>query len=247
MSTRATNTDLRGQVVVVTGASSGIGRAIAMELSRAGAKLVLTARRADRLASLQASLPGPAVCHSAAIEDRNTPDELLDLALSTFGRIDGLVNNAGMLVSGPLDEVDLDGLAQMTRVNFDAPVRACHVFARALKARGSGAIVNVTSVGAYLSHSSMAVYGGLKQALETYTTALRVELKGSGVRVGSIAPGTTDTEIFEGLRARGQPVRADLSQSLAPEDVALAVRFMLERPPHVSVGRMLLVSSSEMA
>lgn len=188
---------------MITGASSGIGEAIACELAAAGMHLVITARRADRLEALRISLPVPCATLAADIEDPATPQALLALALQAHGRADVLVNNAGRVVAGPLESVDLDALAAMTRVNFDAVVRASYVFARHLKAQGSGAIVNVSSVGAYLSHSSMGVYGALKHALEVFTTALRVELKGSGVRVGSIAPGSTDTEIFEQLRARG--------------------------------------------
>jgi short-subunit dehydrogenase len=192
-------------------------------------------------------LPSPAVKLAAAIDDPATAQALLDLALTRFGRVDGLINNAGMVVAGPLETLDLDALAQMTRVNFDAPVRAAYLFARVLKAQGAGAIINVSSLGAYVSHSSMAAYTGLKQALEVFTTALRVELKGSGVRVGSIAPGTTDTEIFDGQRERGQAVMADMSHALEPGDVAAAVRFMLERPARANVARLMLVSSSEMA
>lgn len=237
--------DLRDKVAVVTGASSGIGEAIARELSAAGMHLLLTARREDRLVRLCQELPSPSVHLAAGIEDPATPQALLDLAKTRLGRVDVLINNAGLLVTGTLDTIDLDQLAQMTRVNFDAVVRSSYTFARALKAQGSGAIINVSSIGAYLSSSSMGVYSGLKHALEVYTSALRVELKGSGVRVGSIAPGTTDTEIFDGLKAAGLPVRADMSTALAPNDIAAAVRFMLERPDHANVARMLLVSSSE--
>jgi serine 3-dehydrogenase (NADP+) len=239
--------DLHNKVVVVTGASSGIGAAIARELSAAGAQLVLTARRAERLAALSQALPSPSAWLAAAVEASTTPQALLDLAHERFGRVDGLINNAGMLVSGKLDDIDLDALAQMTRVNFDAVVRASYLFARVFKAQGAGAIINVSSVGAYLSHSSMGVYGGLKQALEAFTTALRVELKGSGVRVGTVAPGTTDTEIFDHLRQAGQAVRADQTPPLEPADVAHAVRFMLTQPERATVARLLLVSSSESA
>ncbi|MDZ5455101.1 SDR family oxidoreductase [Azohydromonas lata] len=239
--------ELHDNVAVVTGASSGIGQAIARELSAAGVRLVVTARRAQRLVELQDSLGGPCACLAAAVEDPATPQALLDLARERFGRVDILINNAGMVVSGPVDRIDLDELAQMTRVNFDAVVRASYVFARALKAQGSGAIINVSSVGAYLSSSSMGAYSGLKQALEIFTTSLRLELKGTGVRVGTIAPGTTETEIFERMRSQGMGVRADQTPPLAPQDVARAVRFMLEQPAHANVARMLLVSASESA
>lgn len=236
---------LEGKVAVITGASSGIGEAIAHELSTAGYSLVLTARRTDRLIALCAKLPGPTVPLTAAIDDPATAQSLLEMACRTYGRADVLINNAGMLVSGPLETIDLDGLMQMTRTNYDAVVRASYVFARAFKQQGTGSIINVSSVGAYLSHSSMGVYTGLKQAIEVFSTALRVELKGSGVRVGTIAPGTTETEIFDRLRASGQPVRADQTPALLPLNVASAVRYMLEQPEHANVARMLLVSSSE--
>lgn len=238
---------LHEQVAVVTGASSGIGESIARELAAAGVRLVLTARRTDRLQALQASLSTDSIVWAAAVDDPATPQALLDAALQRFGRADILVNNAGVVVTGTVDTMDLDALALMTRVNFDAVVRASYVFARHLKRQGQGAIINVSSVGAYVSHSSMGVYSALKLALEGVTTALRVELKGSGVRVGSIAPGSTDTEIFDQLRARAQAAGVTMPRPLAPADVAAAVRFMLERPAHANVARLLLVSSDEPA
>lgn len=238
---------LQDKVAIVTGASSGIGEAIARDLSTAGMKLVVTARREERLAALCDALPGEATYVAAAIEDVETPQHLLDHALQTFGRADVLINNAGILIAGPMDSIDLDDLGLMTRVNFDAPVRASYILGRHFKKQGSGAIINISSIGAYMTHASMGVYSGLKHALEVFTTALRVELKGSGVRVGSIAPGTTDTEIFDRLRAQGQTVGADKNPALDPIDVALSVRFALEQPERANMARMLLVSSSEMA
>jgi serine 3-dehydrogenase (NADP+) len=239
--------DLHGKVAIVTGASSGIGLAIAQELSAAGVRLVVTARRRDRLETLCAGLDGACVSHVAAIDDVKTPQALLDLALASYGRADILINNAGMLVSGPLDSIDLDALALMTRTNYDAVVRASYIFARHFKQQGAGNIINVSSIGAYLSHSSMGVYAGLKQALEIFTTALRVELKGSGVRVGSVAPGTTATEIFKPGGVNKAGVRTPPAAPLEPGDVAAAVRFMLEQPERANVARMLLVSSEESA
>ncbi len=166
-------TDLKGKVAVVTGASSGIGVAIARELSAAGMQLVITARREDRLLALCAPLRTPSVHLASNLEAPATPQALLNLAHSRFGRADVLINNAGRLVAGPLETVDLDDLAQMTRVNFDAVVRSSYTFARAFKAQGKGSIINVSSIGAYLSNSSMGAYGGLKHALEVFTTALR--------------------------------------------------------------------------
>ena len=237
--------NLHDKVAIVTGASSGIGEAIARELSGLGVRLVLTARREERLAALMATLPSPCVALPAAIEEAGTPAVLLALALEKFGRADILINNAGIFVSARIDTVDLDELSQMMRVNFDAVVRGSYVFARHFKAQGGGAIINVSSIAAYLSSSSVGVYSGLKHALEVFTSALRVELNGSGVKVGTIAPGTTQTEIFDRLRAQGTAVGADKTPALDPADIAAAVRFMLEQPERANVARMLLVSASE--
>jgi NADP-dependent 3-hydroxy acid dehydrogenase YdfG len=245
MADAAAPTALQGRVAVVTGASSGIGAAVARELAAAGMRLVVTARRADRLDALCVSLDGRCVALAAAIEEPSTAPALLDLALRSYGRADVLINNAGRVVTGPLDGIDLDALAAMTRVNFDAVVRSSYVFARHFKAQRSGAIINVSSVGAYLSHSSMGVYGALKHALEVFTTALRVELKGSGVRVGSIAPGSTDTEILDQMRIRAEAAGVALPEPLAATDVAHAVRFMLDCPQHATVARLLLVAAAE--
>ncbi len=126
-------------MAIITGASSGIGEAIAHELAASGMHLVITARRADRLAALRARLPVPCATLAADIADPATPAALLALALQTHGRADVLVNNAGRVVTGTVDSVDLDELAAMTRVNFDAVVRASYIFARHFKAQGSGA------------------------------------------------------------------------------------------------------------
>lgn len=242
MTTLAT---LTGKVAVITGASAGIGAAIARELSTAGARLVLTARRADRLEELAAELQTETTILAADIADSATPEALLARAQTRFGGADILVNNAGILRVGTIEAFDLDGLESMVAVNFNAPVRASYVFARAMKAAGSGAIVNVSSIGAHLNAAGMGVYGGLKRALEGFTDSLRIELAGSGVRVGLVAPGTTSTEIFDDMKTRGQQGWDEYLVPLQPEDLARAVRFMLEQPPRANVPRLHVYSSAD--
>jgi NADP-dependent 3-hydroxy acid dehydrogenase YdfG len=237
--------NLSGKVAVVTGASSGIGAAIARELAAAGTDLVLTARRGDRLEAFGRESPTRTAVLPADIADSATAQRLLDLALERFGRADILVNNAGVLLVGPLETVDLDALSNMIRVNFEAVVRTSYTFARAFKAQKSGAIVNVSSIGAYVTAPMGGVYGGVKQAIEAFTSALRIELAGTGVRVGTVAPGTTNTEIFDAMRARGQKAWSELIPPLEAPDVADAVRFMLERPERANIARLLIYSSSE--
>src|ERR1700743_1910247 len=222
--------EIVGQVAVVTGASSGIGAAIVRTLSNAGVSIVMTARRRGRLEELAASLPRPSAILDADICAVDTPQKLLRLAQERFGRVDILVNNAGIIAAGSIDTVDLEALGQMTRVNFDAVVRASYLFARVFKSQGSGAIVNVSSIGAYLISRRMGVYGALKHALEAFTSSLRIELAGSGVRVGTVAPGTTRTAIFDHTPASSAGSALPPGTPLEPEDIAAAVLFMLEQP-----------------
>jgi len=238
---------IEGKVAVVTGASSGIGAAIAQTLSKAGANLIITARRRGRLQELAAGLPGRSAVLDADISSPDTPSRLLSLALEQFGRADILVNNAGIIAAGSVDAVDLDALGQMTRVNFDAVVRASYLFARVFKAQGSGAIINVSSIGAYLISRRMGVYGALKHALEAFSSSLRIELAGTGVKVGTIAPGTTRTEIFDSMHVSATASAPAIPEGtpLEPADVAAAVLFMIEQPERVNIARLAMFAATD--
>ena len=235
---------MEGKVAVVTGASSGIGAAVVRTLSEAGANVVITARRRARLEELAASLPRRAAILDADISAPDTASRLLSLAQQQFGRADVLVNNAGMIAAGSIDTIDLDAISQMTRVNFDAVVRASYVFARVFKLQGSGAIINVSSIGAYLISRRMGAYGALKHALEAFSSSLRIELAGTGVKVGTVAPGTTRTEVFDGMHA---PTGSPLTDGtpLEPADVAAAVRFMIEQPERANIARLAIFSATD--
>jgi NADP-dependent 3-hydroxy acid dehydrogenase YdfG len=236
---------VEGKVAVVTGASSGIGAAIVRRLSEAGANVVLTARRRERLTDLAASLPGRSAILDADISLPDTPGRLHSLAQERFGRADILVNNAGIIAAGSVDSVDLDALGQMTRVNFDAVVRASYLFARVFKSQGSGAIINVSSIGAYLISRRMGVYGALKHALEAFSSSLRIELAGTGVKVGTVAPGTTRTEIFDHMQTPGAAPAMPEGTPLEPADVAAAVLFMIEQPERANIARLAMFSATD--
>jgi len=236
---------IKGRVAVVTGASAGIGAAIARDLAAAGAKLVLSARRQDRLDALAAELGGDVATLAADIVDPSTAERLLALAKSLFGSVEILVNNAGILRVAPLDAVDLEAIEAMIAVNYTAVVRTSYVFARAMKAQGSGIIVNLSSIGAGIVASGVGVYGGLKRALEMFTDSLRIELVGTGVRAGFVAPGTTATEIFEDMKAHGQPAWDTFVTPLKPEDVARAVHFLVDQPPHAVVPRVHVYAAGD--
>jgi len=236
---------LESKVAVITGASAGIGAAIARDLSAAGAKLVLTARRRERLDALAKELGGPVATLAADIADPATPERLLALARERFGAADILVNNAGILRVGPVDTFDLGGIEDMVATNYTAVVRASYVFARAMKAAGTGIIVNISSIGAGIVAPGVGVYGGLKRAVEMFTDSLRIELVGTGVRAGFVAPGTTTTEIFEDMKAHGQPGWDSYVTPLQPEDIARAVRFLIDQPAHAAVPRVHVYAAGD--
>lgn len=234
---------IRNKVAVVTGASSGIGAAIAKELSSAGVKLLLTARRGKHLSALAGDIGGDVEIHAADIADPATPSQLLDLAREKFGGVDILINNAGVLEMGPLDDVDIDRLTWTIRVNFESVVRSSCVFGRAFKAKGSGAIINVSSIAAFMTTPGTGVYSGAKAAVESFSSSLRLELASHGVRVGCIAPGSTQTEMLDDLRLKiGVPAEAP---SMRPEDIAAAVRFMLEQPEGANIAGLKIYAATE--
>lgn len=234
--------ELKGKTVVLTGASAGIGAATALDLSNAGCNLVLTSRRLEKLEALAATLPGPSALLAADIAEPDVPEQLLALAKARFGRADVVINNAGVMAVGTMDTIDLDAVSYMIRVNFEAVVRLSYVFAREFRGQSSGAIINVSSISAYLISRAGGVYGGLKHALEAFTQSLRIELAGAGVKVGSIAPGSTSSEMFDRMMAAAKiedPVALD------PEDIARAIRFMLEQPDHATIARLAIYPQSE--
>ena len=236
---------LDGKVAVVTGASAGIGAATAHILASAGARVLLVARRQDRLKALQQEIGEAAQFMALDLSDPSSASALMDHALAAFGKVDILVNNAGILRTSHHDDFDLDEFDQMIAVNYSAVVRASILFARHMKAQGTGQIVNVSSIGAGIAAAGTGIYGGLKLALERFTEVLRVELAGSGVRVGLVSPGTTSTEIFEDIKSRGQPGWDEFLPAMQAEDIARAIRFMCEQTGNANAARMHIYATSE--
>jgi NADP-dependent 3-hydroxy acid dehydrogenase YdfG len=237
--------ELQHKVAIITGASSGIGEAIAKTLSAAGCRLVLTARREDRLLELQRQLPGESVIYVADVAAEPTAEALLALAEKQYGGADILINNAGLLSIRPIETVDLAVVSKVIAVNLEAVIRLSYVFAAHFKQRQSGAIINVSSIGAFMTVPMGGVYSAVKAGVESFTAALRVELAGTGVKVGTIAPGSTDTEILQTAIASGeQPWQQDIVE-LQSADIAGAVVFMLQQPEQANIARLQIYSSSE--
>jgi NADP-dependent 3-hydroxy acid dehydrogenase YdfG len=238
-------TALEGRIAVVTGASSGIGAACARALADAGATIVAVARRKDRLAALTAELGRGSLPFVIDMTQPDAAQALHDFVMERFERADILVNNAGILHAAPLDAFDLDQLRPMIALNYETVVRTSTLFGRTMKAAGRGQIINISSIGANILAPGVGVYGGLKRALEAFTDCLRIELAGTGVKVGIVAPGTTSTEIFEDMKSRGQPSWDSFIPPMQPDDVAQAVSFMAQQSQRTNMARIQIYAAAD--
>ncbi len=232
--------ELAGQVAIVTGATSGIGDAIARALDARGVRLVLTGRRADRLDALAAELAAARTV-AGDITDPSLPKQLVEAALETHGRLDIACNNAGLLAFGTIEEIDLERMATMVRVNVEAAYRFAYTVLRHFKAENRGHLVNTSSVAGTKVRPTIGAYAGTKHAIEALAHGLRIELAETDVRISNVQPGLVATDIFAHMPADEHPGRQQgIDQPLRPEDVARAIVFMLEQPPHVSIPALML-------
>ena len=234
---------LQGKVAIITGASSGIGRGVALELDRAGMKLVVSARRADRLEELAGEL-SEAEPVSGDLTDASMPQRLVDAAVDRFGKLDVVFSNAGIMDTAPIDSADIERLCTNVRVNFEGAVRMAYTALRYFKNQGSGHLITTSSILGTKVRPTAGVYAGSKYGVEALTEALRMELAGSGVRVGCIEPGLVNTELQDHFELHPRDMLG-IERPLEPEDIARCVRFMLEQPPHVSIPRMMVLPSEQ--
>ncbi|MDX2437826.1 MAG: SDR family oxidoreductase [Acidobacteriota bacterium] len=235
--------NLEGQVAIITGASSGIGRGVAKDLAAAGMRLVITARRADRLEELANDLDS-VVSVAGDLAEPTLPQRLIDSAIEHFGSLDAVFNNAGIMDTASIETADVDRLCNNARINFEAATRMAYTVLKFFKAQGSGYLITTSSILGTKVRPTAGVYAGSKFAIEALTEALRMEVAGSGVRVGCIEPGLVNTELQDHFEIHPRDMLG-MEQPLEPADIARCVRFMLEQPPHVSIPRMMVLPSEQ--
>jgi ribitol 2-dehydrogenase len=232
---------LDGKVAVVTGASTGIGRAVARALLEHGARVVIAARSRERLDEAAGAL-GPGC--AAVVADVTRGDDVRRLVAGTLeshGAIDILVANAGVYVGGDLWESDPEALDRLLTTNVNGVVRTVREVLPHLLERGQGDILVTSSVSGHQAIHWEPVYSASKHALQAFVHTMRRQLIGSGVRVGAIAPGVVLNDLWgvsdpgeiEAKVARGEGIRS--------EDVAEAVAFMLTRPRHVTIRDLVIL------
>jgi short-subunit dehydrogenase len=206
---------LEHQIVIVTGASSGIGEATVRRLVRGGAKVAIAARRQERLDALARELdPTGANVLAVAGDITSDPDrrKLVDAVLAKFGRIDALVNNAGYGTRGPVEVVPVELIRKNYETNIFSLIALTQLVLPQMRERGSGCIVNIGSVAGKISRPLSSIYDSTKHALEALTDGLRGELMPFGVRVALIRPGFITTEFIEAANA----VSADVIANAGP-------------------------------
>jgi len=192
--------ELDGAVVIVTGASSGIGAATARLAAAQGAIVVLAARRADRLNALAAELPG-SLAVPTDMRDPDAISRLVQTALERHGRVDVLINNAGQGLHVPVEQIVLDDLRAVTELNFYAPLLAMQAVLPAMRRQGHGVIVNVSSATTRMVLPGVGGYSATKSALNMLSDVARAELAGDGIVVSVVYPSVTATEFHKSLRA----------------------------------------------
>jgi NADP-dependent 3-hydroxy acid dehydrogenase YdfG len=245
---------LHGKVAVVTGASSGIGEATALQLAGAGASVALGARRADRLEQLVRRIEGSggrALAIETDVTDEQQAGTLVARARSELGGLDILVNNAGVMLLGPVAGADTSEWRRMVDVNVMGLLYCTHSALPVMAEQGSGHIVNVSSVAGRIASMGTAVYNATKWAVGAFSEALRQEALHVGVRVSLIEPGVVMTELADHVtnplaKQAIERIRAEMKSPLEASDIADTILYALSRPAHVSVNE-LLVRPTEQA
>lgn len=236
-----TPSPLAGQVAIVTGASSGIGRATAVELARAGARVALVARRREPLEALAAELnaerPGCAVAAPADVADEAAVERMLTATIAAFAQVDVLVSAAGTGAFGPIGKLRAADLDRVWAVNVKGALLCAKQVAPILAAQGHGTIVHLGSVSSKRGWAQGTAYVASKFALRGATECLRAELRPHGVRVIHVCPDLTDTGFFaaSGVALSGREALLD------PAVVAATIRFALELPAGAELAELDLL------
>ncbi|RFM33088.1 SDR family oxidoreductase [Chitinophaga silvisoli] len=231
---------IKDKVIAITGASSGIGEATALLLASQGAKVILGARRTDRLAQVAEKTGG--LYMPLDVRNRENVADFVQLALDNYGRLDVLINNAGIGPISPLDELRVADWEDMIDINFKGVLYGIAAALPVFRKQNSGHFVNTISTAGIQIVPTMAVYAATKNAVRTVADALRQEA-GSTIRVTSVSPGyiktnfadsMTNLEIREQTRARAEQI------AISPDAIARAIAFAIDQPADVDVNDIVI-------
>lgn len=234
---------LADKVALVTGASSGIGRGIALELAKAGAHVALAARRADRLDELVREIMaagGRAIALPADVTIEAEASRSIEDTVARLGRIDILINSAGVMQGGGIVDCDTQEYRAVFDVNLFASLYTSAAAVKRMLAQGSGDIITISSLAARKGGAMTSAYSASKQAVNAMTDGMRQELGGKNIRVATLMPGATTSEVGDNIsnpRFR-EMIQAHVSKdgAVQPEEIGQTIVFMLSLPRHVNIS-----------
>jgi len=241
--------DFKDKTVFITGASSGIGAACARMFAAHGARLILSARRVERVRSLAAALPAAAHVMQLDVRDQKQVQKKIDTLPAGWSAIDLLLNNAGLARGlSRLHEGDLNDWQEMIDTNVKGLLYVTRAIVPGMIARNNGHIINIGSIAGHEVYPNGNVYCATKHAVDALTRGLRLDLSGTPLRVSTVDPGLVETEFslvrFHGDKQRAQNVYQGM-QPLTAEDIADAVFYCASRPAHVQIAEIIILPTAQ--
>jgi ribitol 2-dehydrogenase len=236
---------LSGKVAIVTGASSGIGRAVAIEFARQHVKQVLSARSVDRLLALAKELQSEAIVVPADMTSPSDVNQIVEQTVSKFGRIDILLANAGIYISGDVIDGEPDAWDKLIATNVTGVFRLVHAVLPHMKSQGQGDILVTSSISGHQALHWEPIYSASKHAIQSFVHGLRRQLLTTGIRVGSVAPGMVLNELWGITDPAEIRKKAEAGDGLLSEDVAEAIVFMLTRPQNVTIRDLVILPRAQ--
>lgn len=236
--------NVEGKVIVITGASSGIGEATARLVASRGAKVMLGARRTDRLEQIAGEIQGAggtAAFRALDVTSREDVRDFIDFTVTRFGRVDVLINNAGVMPLSKLEALKVDEWDRMIDVNIRGVLHGIAATLPLMQQQRAGQIINIASIGAYAVSPTAAVYCATKYAVRAISEGLRQEV-GGDIRVTVIAPGVTESELADSISDEGG--RAEMVEfrkiAIPAEAIARAIAYAVEQPADVDVSELIV-------
>ncbi|MEP5341061.1 MAG: SDR family oxidoreductase [Algibacter sp.] len=241
---------IKGKVVVITGASSGIGKTIAMALANNGAKVVLGARRIEKLVKVVEEIKnngGEAIFLKADVKNKTDLSQLVNAAVEVYGKLDVIINNAGVSQLSRIDDLDIAGWEEMIDINLKGVLYGIAAAVPIFKKQESGHIINIISTSGIKIVPMQGVYAGTKNAIRTITEAFRQESDGK-IRITGISPGFVKTDFAENLKHKQikTTILKNMAQfAISPEAIADAVVYVIEQSKDVEVGDIVIRPSAQ--
>lgn len=236
---------IAGKVAIVTGASSGVGRAIARLFAAEGAKLALVGRSTKKLEMLAVEIGGRPLVLSTDLSHPTEVERMAAETIAHFGHVDILMANAGVYISGDAAEGKPEEWDNMIAVNMSSVFRSVRAVLPGMIARQSGDIIVTSSIAGHQAMRGEPVYSGTKHAVQSFVHGVRRQIAPHGIRIGAIAPGTILNELWGLTDPAEIDRRADLREGLRSEDVAEACLWMLTRPPNVTIRDLVMLPQNQ--